>query len=765
MKRWSCRALRVLALGCVVWCTRAADAKDYTGYRVVHLTDVTRAQLDALEAGGAVVLDCVPHPGDADVVVSPQQLATLRDLGITYQVEQENLQALIDAERAPSTRGTGDPFDDFFLDYHRYDNGTGSIIWFMNELASRYPNLATMIDIGTSIDGRTIWAMRIANDAVAGNKPGALYFSCVHAREWITTTIPPYFAKHVLESYGNDVVITDMVDHTEIFLVPVSNPDGYEFCWTDDRLWRKNRAINSNGTIGVDINRNWSEAWGIDDDGSSGSPSSATYRGPAPFSEPETRALRDVVLNHPNIRTMLDIHSFSQLILWPWGYTDALCPDDPLFREHGYAMRDLIYAVHEEDYTAGPTYTTIYAVNGDSLDWGYAQHGILGFSFEVRPKEGAFGTGFLLDKSEIIPNNEEILPAMLYLTNTDFVRSPVIIELDSEIPEVITPGQAVPLAVSVTSQYENLVPGTPRMYYRYDPAGPFNEVPLTPVSTNGYTAELPATNCSSTPEFYFAADGDGGSVVTLPRPAELAPFDPPVAVGVFYAANMDSDPGWTAQGQWAWGVPTGGGTFNHDPTSGHTGANVYGYNLSGNYADNLPATYLTTAPIDCTGEFGVELRFWRWLGVESSFGFDDATVEVSNDGLNWTVVYSAADEHATDNGFVVDTEWVHQTFDISAVADDQPTVYLRWGMGPTDGSNALPGWNIDDVVLFSKGCVAIAGDYNGDNVVSAGDLYGLNDCLTGPAGGLLPTCGVFDFDADGNVDLTDFAAFQELAAP
>jgi len=756
-----CGVLAVCCLLLAGWCgiVIADEPVSYRDHALVRVS-ATPAQLQTLEATGAVILNCIPVPGNLDVVASPAQLDALRAAGIAFQVHHADVQALIDAERAPSPQRGADPFDDFFLDYHRYDNGVGSIVWYMNELVARHPNLATMINIGTTTELRPIWCLRIANDAVTGNKPAAFYFSCVHAREWITPTIPPYFAKHLLENYGVDPFITDMVDKMEIFLVPVANPDGYEYSWTNDRMWRKTRVLNANGTFGVDINRNWGEAWGYDNEGSSPTPSSQTYRGPAPFSEPETVALRDFIEAHPNIRTMLDIHSFSQLILWPWGHIPDLCPDEDLFHEHGWAMRDIIFDVHGMNYTPGPVNTTIYPVNGDSVDWAYAQKGILAYSYELRPLEGAFGAGFLLDKSQIIPNNQEILPAMLYLTNTDFVRSPVIIKLETEIPEIITPGHALPLELTVTSQYEDLVPGTPRMYYRYDLSGPFNEVALTQVSSNGYETVLPATNCTSSPEFYFAANGDQGSLTTLPRPAAAAPFAPPISVGVFYEQNMDADPGWTTQGAWAWGVPTGGGSFPGDPTSGHTGANVYGYNLNGNYTNSLPPTFLTTTPIDCTGQFGIELRFWRWLGVESIFAFDDATIWVSNNGVNWTLLWSAA----ATGVYVRDEAWVFQKFDISAVADNQPTVYLRWGMGPSDSSNALPGWNIDDVVLFSKGCVALKGDYNGDSVVSAADLLAFPDCLEGPLGGIEPTCGIFDFNDDARIDLLDFASFQAVAA-
>jgi len=158
-----------------------------------------------------------------------------------------------------------------------------------------------------------------------------------------------------------------------------------------------------------------------------------------------------------------------------------------------------------------------------------------------------------------------------------------------------------------------------------------------------------------------------------------------------YSWNMDSNPGWTTEGLWAWGKPTGGGGAhgNPDPTSGYTGSNVYGYNLSGDYENSLPERHLTTGAIDCTGMSQVSLKFRRWLGVEES-EYDHAYVRVSNDGSTWTTVWENSD-------YVTDSSWSLQEFDISGVADGQSTVYLRWTMGATDSSWQYCGWNFDDV--------------------------------------------------------------------
>jgi hypothetical protein len=151
---------------------RAAELVSYRDHQLLHVHGVTRAQLANIEATGAVVLDCAVRPGHLDVVASPAQAKALRGLGLEMEVKHRDVQALIDAERRPNPRRGGDPYADFFLDYHEYDNGTGSIGWFMNELVMRYPNLITMINVGTSTEGRTIWGLRLANDAVGGNKSG-----------------------------------------------------------------------------------------------------------------------------------------------------------------------------------------------------------------------------------------------------------------------------------------------------------------------------------------------------------------------------------------------------------------------------------------------------------------------------------------------------------------------------------------------------------------------------------------------------------------
>ncbi len=159
--------------------------------------------------------------------------------------------------------------------------------------------------------------------------------------------------------------------------------------------------------------------------------------------------------------------------------------------------------------------------------------------------------------------------------------------------------------------------------------------------------------------------------------------------------NFDTDPGWSTEDLWAYGRPTGqGGQYGGpDPTSGYTGTNVYGFNLNGDYPNDLPERHLTSIAIDCSQLFSVGLRFQRWLGVEDP-EFDHAYVRVSNDGVNWFTVWANDSE-------ITDSSWQAMELDLSAVADGQETVYLRWTMGSTDVGWQYCGWNIDDVEIWA----------------------------------------------------------------
>ncbi len=275
------------------------------------------------------------------------------------------------------------------------------------------------------------------------------------------------------------------------------------------------------------------------------------------------------------------------------------------------------------------------------------------------------------------------------------------------------------------------------------------------VSLNAEAETLPAGAYVTTLKFVNTTNhiGDAERSVVLAIGSPVVQFE----------WNMDADPGWTCEGNWAWGEPTGGGGEygESDPDSGYTGTNVYGYNLSGDYSNSMSETHLTSLPLDCSDLFAVEIDFWRWLGVEQP-SYDHAYVRVSNDGTNWTTLW----ENTTE---ITDTSWQPMSLDISAVAAGQPTVYLRWTMGPTDSGWRYCGWNIDDIQVLAIAAVEqfSPGDSNCDAAVNFDDIDYFVAALIDEQGwidmhGGSPTCGyinVNDMNADTFVNFDDIDGF------
>jgi hypothetical protein len=379
----------------------------YAGHKVVRVDIRSDRDLRAMLRISADVWSEHIGIGPADFRVAPESLAALAASGLSYTVLVEDVQERIDAERArlaAPAAGAG-WFDDF--------KDLAAVEARLDELAALRPDLAQVVQVGTSLEGRPIRGLRICNDGTypGRRKPGMVWASTQHAREWIAPMVTMYLAETLLTRYGADPDVTRVVDRAETFIVPVVNVDGYVYSWTTDRLWRKNRRVNAgSGCVGVDLNRNWSYQWGLNN-GSSGNPCSETYRGAAPFSEPETATLSQFISAHPFVRYVHDMHSYGQWLLHPWGFTNALPPGHSFYQRLGADMAALILAVHGRTYLYGPTYTTLYPVSGSVTDWAWGAEHAYSTVIELR------GPDFIVPPSEIVPNSEEVLPAVLYLAN------------------------------------------------------------------------------------------------------------------------------------------------------------------------------------------------------------------------------------------------------------------------------------------------------------------------------------------------------------
>jgi carboxypeptidase T len=236
---------------------------------------------------------------------------------------------------------------------------------------------------------------------------------CHHAREWISVEVPYLLAKDLLDRSGTNPV-KRWLQQGEVWVAPMVNPDGHEFSRTENRLWRKNRRHNPDGSFGVDPNRNYGYMWGtLNVNTSSHVPSDETYVGPRAFSEPETQAVRNL-MGTQRFSAVLTYHSYSQLILHPWGYTNdpvADPGDRNRLDDLGRRMQRAIRRVHNETYTAEQA-SQLYPTAGDTTDWTFGEYGVPSITVELRPKSQGQG-GFILPSAQIQPTFEENEPAAM----------------------------------------------------------------------------------------------------------------------------------------------------------------------------------------------------------------------------------------------------------------------------------------------------------------------------------------------------------------
>uniref|UniRef100_A0A674EI05 Carboxypeptidase A1 n=1 Tax=Salmo trutta TaxID=8032 RepID=A0A674EI05_SALTR len=320
--------------------------------------------------------------------------AFLETEDIPYSVMIMDLQVMLDEEqdqmlsaRAPAPRTTDD------YDYSNYHD-IADIYSFQDMLVAENPNLVSKIVIGQSYQGRTL-----IFSTGGTNRPGT------------------WFAKKIVTDYGRDAALTAILDKMDIFLEIVTNPDGYYYTHNSNCMWRKTRKPNPGSScVGTDPNRNWDTGFG--ESGSSGSPCSETYCGPESHSESEVKSIVDFVKSHGNLKAFMSIHSYSQMLLYPYGYTSTPCKDQSEL--HDLAMKAItdLASLYGTSYRCGSTINTIckYQASGTTVDWTYNQGIKYSYTFKLRDT-GRYG--FILPANQILPTaNEAWLALMAIMEHT-----------------------------------------------------------------------------------------------------------------------------------------------------------------------------------------------------------------------------------------------------------------------------------------------------------------------------------------------------------
>ena len=301
--------------------------------------------------------------------------------------------------------------------YHDYAEMVAEI----QQAASNHPDIFSLSSIGTSYEGRTIWLGKISDNVnVDEDEPEALFTHHQHAREHLTVEMALYTMHMLVDEYGVDQQITDLVNSREIWIVFDLNPDGgeYDIATGTYRSWRKNRQPNpGSSAVGTDLNRNWGYKWACCG-GSSSTTSSETYHGSAPVSSPEDQVVRNfvnsrVVNGKQQIKVALDFHSYGELVLWPMGYTFTDVPAD-MTQDDRDVLATMGQAMAATNGYTPQQASDLYITDGVSLDWLYGVHGIMNFAFEMYPVTS--GQGGFYPGDEIIPaQTSRNRAAILYL--------------------------------------------------------------------------------------------------------------------------------------------------------------------------------------------------------------------------------------------------------------------------------------------------------------------------------------------------------------
>ncbi len=330
-------------------------------------------------------------------------LSKLEIEGISYRLETGNFYPYKSREMISIQSGLNG-------DYHSYSEVETDLL----AIEESSPHIAKLYDIGDSLEGRNIYALKISDNVLMDeNEAEVLFIGCHHAREWISVEVPLLLAEYIVENYETNPEIKRLVDQSQIWIIPLLNPDGLEYSIHFYRYWRKNRRNNGDGSYGVDINRNYDYKWGFDNEGSSPETFSVVYRGESPFSEPETQAIRDL-FGQRHFQALISYHSYSQIILYPWGYISQPSEKDSLLSDIAVNMSNLIQSVNGTLYNFGQAGSSLYLTNGDTTDWAFGVYDIPSYTIELPPIDILLG-GFFNAEEEIQAIFRENLPAALFL--------------------------------------------------------------------------------------------------------------------------------------------------------------------------------------------------------------------------------------------------------------------------------------------------------------------------------------------------------------
>ena len=582
----------------------------------------------------------------------------------------------------------------------------------LDTLKNLFPNLITIKQsLGNSIENRPVYMVKISdNPDVDENEPEVLYTALHHAREPESMMQMFYFMYYLLENYNSNSTVQYLVNNRAMYFIPVVNPDGYEYNRSTNPsgggMWRKNRRANTGGSFGIDLNRNYGpyNYWNAPNGGSSTNPGSDTYRGTAPFSEPETQIIRDFLTSR-KIKNALNYHTFSNLLIFPYGALSHETPDSLIFREYA---RDM---TRYNGYGYGTDMQTVgYSTRGNSDDYFYDGDTLAngGKIFTMTPEVGSSSDGFWPAQNRIFPLAQENLYPNLYyawvagefisLDNPNFTQSYFnpgdVVQFYPGIKNKgLSTGYNIQVELTTLSTFATINSGL----INIDSLQSQNIVnPINPLSFTISSSTLAETKIDLL-------------ITTSTFGAEMSKDTVSIIVGYpeFIFVDTTNNPltYWTISSTPAtpsWETTTS--TFYSSPS-------CYTDSKTGDYVDNANVRMTLTNPIDLSGYSNPKLSFWTKYNIES--GWDYGQVEIStNNGSAWIPLVGNYTKFGTGsfqpNGQPLydgsQSSWVREEMSLSGYNSNQ--VKLRFKL-ISDGAVQRDGWYLDDIGIIVYSAVPV----------------------------------------------------------
>jgi len=553
----------------------------------------------------------------------------------------------------------------------------------LDSMKLKFPSIITQKwQIGTTVEGRPIYAVRISDNADADEaEPEVFYNAMIHAREPQGMMVLMYFMYYLLENYNVDPAVTYLVNNRELYFVPVINVDGYELNRITSPEGGGMHRTNKNG---VDLNRNFGHYWGYDDVGSSPDSGSLTYRGPSAFSEPETKAIRDFC-NSRHFVNALNYHTFSNLLIFPWGYINEESPDSLVFRDFASDMTEY------NGYAWGTAGDLLYVTNGDADDWMYGEQSVKQKIFSFTPEVGGDMDGFWPQQNRILPLARENLYPNLYLAWT---AGAYVKLADFRLnKEYINPGETIEITpvlrnkgLEVSQNFTvELIPITKN-------ASVSNALTFSGLkSRNTILSEVPFyvhifSNTSVQDDIKLQLNVKFDNLQVSTDTISLRVGSPET---IFKDTTTIVSSFWNTN------------TWSLTNSDYHTAPMSYTDSRNGVYENNAEAYMITKNSIDLTWHNNPLLTFYTRYDIEK--GWDYAQVKVSTDnGLNWKALkgkYTRTGSQSQVQEPLYDGKqesWVKEEMDLSAYAGSK--IKLRFDLR-SDAWEQRDGWYVDDISI------------------------------------------------------------------